>query len=554
MSAGRMTQPHFMKNAELLCGEDRVSGNEAWSLFKAAASDDITGAKALLKKNPRLVNVELWYQLPLHFAVWSGSAEMVRLLLDANSNPGHSTFLYYDWARLLDDAQLRGYSRIESLLLREMKRRFNFSSEIEKLSEAINARAARKVMSIIKRRPHLLRKADARGNTALHSSVRTRQLRLIKRLIDAGSPIDARNAAGSTPLQLALSWFRPFPLPEAVRNRWVVVGTLLACGARYTLSAAAAVGDQERVEEHLRKDAGLARRLDSSRVNPLSYAAREGHSHIVKLLLDHGADPNQPESAAPDGAALFYACWGNHLDTVRVLLEHGANPNAGLDSCGCCLTIGKHSHGTAAKPVSELLRQYGAFDPPYDMTTKELKQAIQAGSPVLQHEEFSGNILDRNNAELLELYLDSDPTIVERLQAACGIICPQSPRLVRMLLERGLTPNLPDWRGKTYLHDCAERLDVSNARLFLKAGADVNARDIQFKGTALASAARVMPESADLTPLFEQKRERMVKLLLKHGAVTSFPDDEPWATPIAWAQRNGLSSITAMLQQHGKDN
>ena len=97
-----------------------------------------------------------------------------------------------------------------------------------------------------------------------------------------------------------------------------MVGSLLAQGANYTISVAAAVGDQERVEELLRKDAGLARRLDSARVSPLSYAAREGHLHIVRLLLEHGADPNTPEDAAPNGRALFEACCANHLRGRRV--------------------------------------------------------------------------------------------------------------------------------------------------------------------------------------------------------------------------------------------
>src|SRR6267143_2715214 len=98
------------------------------------------------------------------------------------------------------------------------------------------------------------------------------------------------------------------------------------------ISVAAAVGDQERVEQLLRKDAGLARRLDSARVSPLSHAAREGHLHIVRLLLQHGADPNMPEDLASDGRALFEACCANHLEVAELLLERGANPNAGLDS------------------------------------------------------------------------------------------------------------------------------------------------------------------------------------------------------------------------------
>src|SRR3970282_1489848 len=122
-------------------------------------------------------------------------------------------------------------------------------------------------------------------------------------------------------------------------------GDLLAKGASYTISVAAAAGDQERVEQLLRKDAGLARRLDSARVSPLSYAAREGHLHIVRLLLERGSDPNLPEDLAPDGLALYWACCENHLEVAQLLLEHGANSNAGLDSCECCLTIGQVYHG-----------------------------------------------------------------------------------------------------------------------------------------------------------------------------------------------------------------
>ena len=157
----------------------------------------------------------------------------------------------------------------------------------------------------------------------------------------------------------------------------MLVGSLLAHGASYNISVAAAVGDQERVEQLLRKDIGLARRLDSARVSPLSHAASEGHLHIVRLLLEHGANPNTPEDLAPDGRALFEACCANHLEVAELLLEHGANPNAGLDSSGCCLTIGEVCHGDRAKPLQQLLRRHGAYTPPYVMSALQMKQAIR---------------------------------------------------------------------------------------------------------------------------------------------------------------------------------
>ena len=72
-------------------------------------------------------------------------------------------------------------------------------------------------------------------------------------------------------------------------------------------------------------------------------------------------------------------------------------------------------------------------------------------------------MIRKRDADLLELYLDSDPTVTERMDLHSGIIYPRSSALVRRLLARGLDPNRPDWLGKTFLHACAENGDRSVA-------------------------------------------------------------------------------------------
>src|SRR5262249_7640945 len=161
------------------------------------------------------------------------------------------------------------------------------------------------------------------------------------------------------------------------------------------------------------------RRLDSARVSPLSHAAREGHLHIVRLLLEHGADPNMPEDAAPHGRALFEACYANQLQVAQLLLEHGADPNAGTDSNGCWLAICEVCHGDRAKPLQQLLRRHGAHTPSYAMSAGELKQAIRDGHEVIPPEEFLGYIVEKRDAGLLDLYLESAPTVPARL-GLCG--------------------------------------------------------------------------------------------------------------------------------------
>jgi ankyrin repeat protein len=43
----------------------------------------------------------------------------------------------------------------------------------------------------------------------------------------------------------------------------------------------------------------------------------------------------------------------------------------------------------------------------------------------------------------------------------------------------------------------------------------------------------------------------MVELLLSRGSPTSLPDDEAWATPLAWATRRGHAEIAELLRRAG---
>jgi ankyrin repeat protein len=551
-----MTQPEEMKTKTYVYGVEKLNGYDAWALFEACALGDMPKVKALLAKDRRLVNAQFWYQFPIHMAVFAGNAEIVKLLLDQGADPGQSVYTYNSWDKLLLCARERGHRQIESILRRAMQKRFDYTPDFDVLKEVIISRDSRRIAAVLRRQPKLMRASDALGNNPLHWSVITRQLGLIKRFVELGTPIDAQRADGQTPVLLAVNgamdyWYRATRgrSHPSLRNTFVMVGSLLAQGANYTISVAATIGDLERVDELLQKAPGLAKRLDSARVSPLSYAAREGHLHIVRLLLEHGADPNTPEDAAPHGRALFEACSANHLQVAELLLEHGANPNAGTDSNGCCLTIGEVCHGDKAKPLQQLLRRHGAYTPPYSMSVQEMKQAIRDDHEVIRHEEFLGNVIAKCDAELLDLYLDSDPTVPDRMHLWSGVTVPRSPALVRRLLDRGLDPNRPDWLGKTFLHACAENGDRSVSAVFLDAGADINAREVEFQGTPLAAAVRSCCEAVD--PRQAQRLHRMIEFLLKRGAATNLPGDEPWATPLAWATRRGHGDLVELLRQHG---
>ncbi|MCL7034495.1 hypothetical protein MKW94_018522, partial [Papaver nudicaule] len=61
---------------------------------------------------------------------------------------------------------------------------------------------------------------------------------------------------------------------------------------------------------------------------PLHYAAKTGDTNIVTSLLSRGA---RVDVASMSGTALLAAAAGGHRDAVKVLLDHGANPNADSD-------------------------------------------------------------------------------------------------------------------------------------------------------------------------------------------------------------------------------
>jgi hypothetical protein len=174
------------------------------------------------------------------------------------------------------------------------------------------------------------------------------------------------------------------------------------------------------------------------------------------LLLEHGADPNMPEECAPEGRALWEACCANHLDVAKLLLENGANPNAGVDSCECCLTIAEVYHGEQAKPLQELLRSHGAYWPPYRMDLEQLKQSIRDGSPSVHHDEFLRCAMQNCDSELLDLLLNSDNTVIDRLETGDEVTGLKDPVLIRKLLERGLDPTRRNYRGQTLAEVCRE--------------------------------------------------------------------------------------------------
>ena len=114
--------------------------------------------------------------------------------------------------------------------------------------------------------------------------------------------------------------------------------------ARYSLEAAAVLGDSEQVAERLAVDPAAAVVIDEVRGwPPLLYACYSrwhridpvrtaGMAEVVRLLLDAGASPNTNNGARPHRgyrSALHGSATVDNPTITRVLLERGADPNDG---------------------------------------------------------------------------------------------------------------------------------------------------------------------------------------------------------------------------------
>ncbi len=532
----RMIRPLALKTIEFsLFGKG--AGTDIWEMLCAALKGDLQTIQQLVEKNPDLVECQYNYTQPIHFAVREGHVDVVSYLLERGANPSYRTYFYGD--SLLTMALDRGHDAVVQILEEALRKRDQgFSSQAAELIEAVSGRDYANIRAILGESPQLVNASDLNGETPLHRAVKIDDFYMIRYLIDKGADVNAQRSDGFKPIHLAFYrnnyWVR--------KDNLLMVGYLLAKGAEYNINTAAALGDLQQVREFLEADASLANFNDSCRKRPISAAAERGYAEIVKLLLEHGADPNEPEAQAPKGYALWAAVRANQIDIARTLLEHGADPNAHVESSGPPL---EHAEGD----MYELLRAHGA-DEPHPFFTAVLDHDVAAAEQLLKENPDLVNRDDLLWGEgVMTLPAKRAQFDMLKLLRRYGARVPDVSKwgqsyyfkhydVAKFLLENGMNPNHRNWLQITLLHDMAAAGNMDKAKLLLDCGADINPRDEEYCSTPLGFAAR-------------WGRKELVEFLLERGAATNLPDDEPWATPLAWAEKNVHTEIAEILRKHG---
>jgi ankyrin repeat protein len=186
----------------------------------------------------------------------------------------------------------------------------------------------------------------------------------IEALIALGADLDAADSNGNTALMFAV-----------LRSRDDFAAMLREAGASeagvacIVLMQAARTADAATVQKLLAEDdVNVDHR---SKMTPLTMACQYGHTEVVHLLIEAGADVNLSESPL---TPLIRAAYGGHLQATRLLLDAGADVNAEVEGIGTALDyamLARMEKGKA-QPWDEVIKLLKAAGTP--MRTKMKKQ------------------------------------------------------------------------------------------------------------------------------------------------------------------------------------
>lgn len=280
---------------------------------------------------------------------------------------------------------------------------------------------------------------------------------------------------------------------------------------------------------------------------PLFNAVNEGRSGMVKLLLEAGA-VLQPEGAGSDYHVLMRAVQGGKTKTARLLLEHGADPNERiLDEKGKPedpLLIQSVFYTASKADMTRLLLEFGA-----DPNAKDAG-GRNALAVVDWYESRLGTVL-----ALLEAGTSAtDPSIYAQKQMTLlhWAIPMNNSELFKAALKAGVDVTKRDRDMETPLLMAVNRGNPEFVRALLEAGAPVN-KSVTYPGQRFADYSRTYKGRDDmLAQAVETGNLEIVNILLAAGVdLNTQGNNYNFYTALHLAVKDGRGDIAAALLAAG---
>jgi ankyrin repeat protein len=561
-----------------------VEGVTTTRLHEAVQKGDLGAVRALLARRPEIV--DLLREGPsgfeiraIHIAVMARDVEMTRLLLEAGADTRVGIWPNRDATSPRTIAEERGYDEIVTLMTAHDEKRGARSVNahgdgVRRLRDAMMTGGEEAVIAVFESEPGLVSMCPPNGVTMLHRAAQYGLLRVAKWHLDHGADVNKHSQpdfwrwTGRTPLEFAV-W--EFAADSDRSTREAMAALLIEHGAELTPLAAAALG---------RWDYLASCPLESLQGKAVLQAAVRGdRPDVLRRLLELGLDPNErmqlgqlEEQTFSSGGPLLEAVNTGRIDMARLLLAHGADPNASVYTAGSATGAAynggsPHTHAPDQAMIDLMVEHGGRLDAGsvgYLRNVELARRMLQGETdPHLESGTFSGEKVAEQilwsgasgrSAEIVRMALEQidwprdDARWFWMLWRPLpghrdldGTEQEDSRATFRLILER-CDPNLraPE-SGQTMLHEVIARdhgVGVALATILLDAGARTDIRDEFLKSTPLGWACR-------------WGRVALVELLLARGADPIEAGAEPWATPLAWAERRHHAGIASILRQHG---
>ncbi|KAK4442332.1 ankyrin repeat-containing domain protein [Podospora aff. communis PSN243] len=238
--------------------------------------------------------------------------------------------------------------------------------------------------------------------------------------------------------------------------------------------------------------------------SPLMTACDLGDEALLEFLISRGADVNL--WVPWEGDALQAAAFGGNKNIVRRLLSLGANPKAPGGKYGSCLESAMLCEDLT---IFHILLEAGAL-----VTTWEVAPSMEDGTDWFSYRRSYGS-----------------PHLT-------SLSCKQG-HLARLLLERGADPHWCDPQNGTALNPAIWNRDEDMVRLILARGVDVN-RVSSHGERSLICAINA-----------HRQGDKIVELLLEHGADVNLQGEEKLETPLFTAIERSKYDLVRLLLDYG---
>jgi ankyrin repeat protein len=345
-----------------------------------------------------------------------------------------------------------------------------------------------------------------------------------------------------------------------------VTKVLLDAGASYSILAATYLNDPDRVGVILKDDPKQA--LNKTL---LLEASEGGYTAIVKLLLDHKADPNATTVIGND-PVLYLAL--EHPDVVRLLIKAGADPKVSTEEfikeawgIRDKMTLLHHAAKKGLVETAKLLLEGGADinsrASKYEMTPLEI--AAECGHPEMVELllKNKASVKDDDGLQILEAAFRD--ISLSRLATFRSIITLLSEAGVPLNLHavvvlgdvnrvRKLLKDQPDlaetiFCRKTPLYWAVDLNELEMVATLLDVGVPIESETIQSSslgGPGLPGVGRMGGHSTALHLATCKDKEKIAKLLIDRKADVN-ARDEYGATPLHKAANTNAPKVAKLL-------